>query len=191
MLTYVLIGLGVLALLIVIFLVAAAMAAGRLSHRRSTTIAALLRQFSLTSTTCTPGRPGSSFEKIDPAMKRTYEGPRAGVGASQVWSGNSQAGEGRSTITESHLTITSARARVQASDEGYEHRRFHVQTGRQPNGRDVEHVGQQWLHGQKRSAMVMNMDKMLGAKFDKGLASLKQLPRQRETRCFEIVSNGL
>src|SRR3989442_5983044 len=43
----------------------------------------------------------SPYEKLDPAMKRTYEGAPAGTGAMYTWAGNNQAGEGRSTITES------------------------------------------------------------------------------------------
>src|SRR5207247_10632717 len=39
------------------------------------------------------------WEKIDPAMKLTYEGPASGVGASYAWVGNSKAGEGRMTIS--------------------------------------------------------------------------------------------
>src|SRR5688572_18237492 len=43
----------------------------------------------------------SPWEKLDPAMKRTYEGAPAGAGASYSWSGNKQVGEGRMTITDS------------------------------------------------------------------------------------------
>ena len=43
----------------------------------------------------------SPWEKIDPAMKRTYEGPPAGVGASYAWAGKGEVGEGRMTIVES------------------------------------------------------------------------------------------
>ena len=43
----------------------------------------------------------SPYEKLDPAMKKTYEGAAAGTGAIYTWAGNSQAGEGRATITES------------------------------------------------------------------------------------------
>src|ERR1019366_681770 len=32
--------------------------------------------------------PWSPLEKPDPAMKRTYDGPPSGTGASQSWSGN-------------------------------------------------------------------------------------------------------
>src|SRR5262245_46042920 len=43
----------------------------------------------------------SPYEKLDPAMKKTFEGARTGRGAIYSWSGNNQAGVGRSTITES------------------------------------------------------------------------------------------
>ena len=42
----------------------------------------------------------SPWEGIDPNLKRTFEGPATGVGASYAWSGNNKAGEGRMTITE-------------------------------------------------------------------------------------------
>ena len=42
----------------------------------------------------------SPFEKFDPNMKKTFEGPPAGPGAIFGWSGNSKAGEGRITILE-------------------------------------------------------------------------------------------
>src|SRR2546425_2284963 len=41
------------------------------------------------------------WAKIDPAMKYTYEGAPAGVGAVYTWAGNREVGEGRMTITES------------------------------------------------------------------------------------------
>ena len=43
----------------------------------------------------------SPWQKLDPAMKVTYEGPATGVGSSLAWAGNHEAGEGRMTITES------------------------------------------------------------------------------------------
>jgi len=43
----------------------------------------------------------SPWEKMDPNMKQTYEGPQSGTGASSSWVGNNQVGEGRMTITES------------------------------------------------------------------------------------------
>src|SRR5438045_2986202 len=43
----------------------------------------------------------SPWEKLDPAMKRSFEGPAAGVGAAYAWAGNKDVGEGRMSITES------------------------------------------------------------------------------------------
>jgi hypothetical protein len=46
-------------------------------------------------------RAWSPWEKVDPALKRQYEGPKAGNGAVYAWQGNKDVGEGRMTITES------------------------------------------------------------------------------------------
>ena len=43
----------------------------------------------------------SPWEKLDPAMKRTFSGPTSGVGATYEWEGNSDVGQGRMEITES------------------------------------------------------------------------------------------
>src|ERR1051326_4707786 len=43
----------------------------------------------------------SPWEKLDPAMKRTFEGPASGVGAIYAWDGNKDVGAGRMTITDS------------------------------------------------------------------------------------------
>ena len=43
----------------------------------------------------------SPWEKLDPALKRTYAGPKEGVGASYSWIGNDKVGEGKMTIEES------------------------------------------------------------------------------------------
>jgi hypothetical protein len=43
----------------------------------------------------------SPWEKLDPAMKKTFGEKAAGEGATYGWVGNDQVGEGRMTITES------------------------------------------------------------------------------------------
>jgi len=40
----------------------------------------------------------SPWEKLDPAMKKTFEGPSAGVGASYAWTGNKDVGRGKMTL---------------------------------------------------------------------------------------------
>jgi uncharacterized protein YndB with AHSA1/START domain len=43
----------------------------------------------------------SPFEKLDPDMKRTFDGAPSGVGSVYSWAGNRQAGAGTMTIKES------------------------------------------------------------------------------------------
>jgi len=43
----------------------------------------------------------SPWEKLDPAMQRTFTGPASGAGSSYAWAGNRKAGEGRMVIRES------------------------------------------------------------------------------------------
>jgi len=43
----------------------------------------------------------STWAKLDPAMKQSYEGAPAGTGAIYSWVGNAKVGEGRMTLTES------------------------------------------------------------------------------------------
>jgi len=42
----------------------------------------------------------SPWEKLDPAMKRTFEGPASGKGAIYAWEGDSKVGAGRMEITD-------------------------------------------------------------------------------------------
>jgi uncharacterized protein YndB with AHSA1/START domain len=42
----------------------------------------------------------SPWEKLDPNMKRTFEGPVSGQGAVYAWIGNDEVGQGRMEITE-------------------------------------------------------------------------------------------
>ena len=44
----------------------------------------------------------SPWEKLDPAMVKTYDGAERGVGAKCAWKGNRKAGEGRMEIVEAH-----------------------------------------------------------------------------------------
>lgn len=43
----------------------------------------------------------SPWEKLDPAMTRTFDGPASGQGAVYAWKGNKDVGQGRMEITES------------------------------------------------------------------------------------------
>ena len=114
----------------------------------------------------------SPWESVDPDMKRTYSGAESGVGAKYAWSGNRKAGAGNMEITESRepdeirirLEFTKPFAAVNPTaftfvPEGGGTRVTWTMVG--------EHKGIG-----KVFALFMNMDKMVGGDFEKGLASL-------------------
>jgi Polyketide cyclase / dehydrase and lipid transport len=115
----------------------------------------------------------SPWEKIDPAMKRTYEGPPAGVGASYAWVGTREVGEGRMTIVESrpgdliHLKLEFVKPFAGTSVAEFSFK---------PDG---ERTLVTWsMTGDKNFIakaihLVMSMDRMIGDQFDKGLATMK------------------
>ena len=124
----------------------------------------------------------SPYVKRDPAMKKTFEGAPAGVGAIYTWSGNNEVGEGRTTIIESRpgelIRIKLEFVRPFASTSAAE---FVFK----PEG---ERTVVTWaLDGRngfpaKAMGLVMNMDRMIGDDFEKGLAQIKAIaeatPRQ-------------
>ena len=117
----------------------------------------------------------SPWEKVDPALTKTFAGPPAGVGASFHWRGNTEVGEGRVTIVESRpaqrvriaLDMIKPIAATNAVD-------FTLT----PEG---EHTRVTWsMEGRngfvsKAIGLVMNMDKMVGGQFEKGLANLRSV----------------
>ncbi len=124
----------------------------------------------------------SPWVKIDPAMKQTYEGPASGIGAISRWAGNNQVGEGSMTITESRpnellrFTLEFIKPMAGTSTAEFSFR---------PEGNQTSIT---WsMSGRnnfiaKAMCMFMNMDKMVGGQFEKGLAQLKSIteaaPRQ-------------
>ena len=113
------------------------------------------------------------WAKLDPTMKQSYGGAPAGAGAVYTWVGNSQVGEGRMTLTESRpsdlIRIKMEFLKPFASTSTAEF------TFR-PEG---DHTVVTWsMEGRnnfmaKAIHLVMNMDKMIGGQFEKGLAQMK------------------
>lgn len=115
------------------------------------------------------------WEKLDPNMKLTYDGPASGAGASYSWVGNSDVGEGRMTITDSRLN-ESVKTKLEffkpmagVSDAVFTFK---------PQGNQTvvtwAMTGKNNFIG-KAICMFMNMDKMIGGQFEKGLADLKSV----------------
>jgi hypothetical protein len=117
----------------------------------------------------------SPWAKIDPNCTMTYDGPATGTGSSMHWSGNSKVGEGKMTINESRTN---------------EYIRFALNFFRpfkanntaefsfQPQGSATRIT---WAMSGEKGFMcklfglVMNMDKMVGKDFEKGLSQLKAI----------------
>ena len=117
----------------------------------------------------------SPWLKEDPAARTAYEGPPAGPGAVFAWSGNGHVGEGRMTVTDSRpdelvrLRLDFVRPFSSTSVAEF--------TFAPDGGRTVV----TWsMSGEKNLLakaihLVMDMDKMVGGKFEEGLAQMKAL----------------
>ena len=98
MFAYILIG---LAIIVVAFVVVVLMQPGEFRIVRATTMAARMPAIFEQVNDFHNWPAWSPWEKIDPELKRAYEGPPVGIGSGYSWAGNSKVGQGRMTITES------------------------------------------------------------------------------------------
>lgn len=117
----------------------------------------------------------SPWAKMDPNMKLTYDGPRTGTGAKYAWVGNKQVGEGRMTIIESRpsdlvrLKLEFLKPFTATNEAEFTFK---------PEGNKTNVT---WsMIGKKNfvfkaMGLLMNMDKMVGNDFEKGLAGIKTI----------------
>ena len=117
----------------------------------------------------------SPWEKKDPAMKRTFGATTAGKGAVYEWSGDKNVGKGRMEITDA---AAPAKIVIRLDFlEPFEARNTAEFTFAGGSGGTTV----TWaMHGpatflSKVMDVVFNMDRMVGADFEAGLASLKAL----------------
>jgi Polyketide cyclase / dehydrase and lipid transport len=113
--------------------------------------------------------------KIDPAMKQTYEGAPAGIGAIYTWVGNKNVGEGRMTLTESRPSdLIRIKLEFFKPFAGTNIAEFTFK----PEGNQTAVT---WSMAGKNNFMAkaihlfMNMDKMIGGQFEMGLAQMKSI----------------
>ncbi|CAN5630676.1 SRPBCC family protein [soil metagenome] len=117
----------------------------------------------------------SPWAKIDPTMKAEFSGAAAGVGAVYSWAGTGDAGEGEMTIAASHpsehigidIEFLKPMAAKNTIDFMFK-----------PEG-DKTNV--MWTMAGKNNfaakafCMFVNMDKLVGGDFEKGLAQMKMV----------------
>lgn len=117
----------------------------------------------------------SPWEKVDPAVKRTYSGAASGKGAVYEWSGNKDVGQGRMEIIESSppSKITLMIDFIKPF-EAHNTVEFTLVTLA-----DSTTVTQAMFGPSPYISRLMgiffNMDKMIGEKYEEGFANLKAL----------------
>lgn len=120
----------------------------------------------------------SPWEKLDPAMKRTIDGPESGTGAKYHWTGNKEVGEGKMEITESKpAELVKIKLDFIKPMEGTSDTLFTFT----PEGSGTKVT---WTMSGKNNfvgkacSLVMNMEKMVGKDFEKGLAQMKAVSEE-------------
>ena len=116
----------------------------------------------------------SPWEKIDPAMKRTYSGAPNGKGAVYAWKGNAEVGEGSMTLTEAEPTRVAMNLDFVKPFEGHNKVVFTLA----PKGDATEvtwNMTGPSPYITKVIQVFCDMDGMIGKQFETGLANLKSV----------------
>lgn len=165
----------VLVLLIAALLIYAATKPDSFRIERSTTIKAPPEKIFALINDFHQWEAWSPWEKIDPALKRTYSGEANGVGAVYEWSGNKDIGQGRMEIVES---VPSAKVMLKLDfvTPFEAHNKVDFTLAQQG---DVTKVTQA-MYGpspyiSKLMTIFFSMEKMVGKKYEEGLANLKAI----------------
>lgn len=132
----------------------------------------------------------SPWEKRDPQMKKSFEGPPTGVGSSYSWQGNKEVGKGKMTIIHSEppqhirLRLEFMEPFAAVATSGFE---LSPQ-----GGNTVVTWGMDGTNNliSKIFSLAMDMDKMIGGDFESGLASLKGLSEAEAARRAQAESQA-
>lgn len=117
----------------------------------------------------------SPWEAADAQMKREYNAISAGKGAAYAWHGNRDAGKGRMEILESRINERVVIALHFDQPMATDNRVEYVLTAK------GEYTNVKWsMRGPmpfiaRFAALFMDMDKMVGGQFEKGLQRLKEI----------------
>lgn len=178
----ILIGLGVVVGLIVVFLIVVALQPAEFEVVRSETMAAPPEEVFAQVNDLHKWEAWSPWAKLDPNAKNSFEGPEAGEGAVFRWAGNADIGEGSMQIVESHpyqsigIRLDFIKPFEDTADVGFTF---------EPKGEKTlvtwSMAGKNNFIG-KAMCLFMDMDKMIGGDYEKGLASLKSVVESTRTQ---------
>ena len=170
-----------LAALMAVFAAVVAMQPAEFRVERATTIAAPQHSVFAHVNDFHAWQAWSPWAKLDPAAKATFAGPREGTGAIFNWSGNDVIGEGRMTLTESR---PSDLIRIKLDFLRPMDGTSEIEFAFKPQG-DATAVtwAMSGRHNfiEKAFCLFLNIDKMVGSDFEKGLANLKSVAESAQT----------
>lgn len=129
----------------------------------------------------------SPWDKLDPAMQRTFTGPAAGPGAVYEWLGNNKVGQGRMTILESKPgELLSIRLEFIKPFAATNLTTFRFTSANGGSLVSWEMAGRNGFIG-KLFCVFNDMDKMVGADFERGLAQMAALAEAEARRQAEAA----
>lgn len=124
----------------------------------------------------------SPFERQDPGIKKTFDGPAAGPGSIYAWEGNSLVGAGRTTILDSKagefVSIKLEMFRPFACVNQVRFTLVPCEGG----------VRVRWIMDGKLNfitkafSLIMTMDSMVGKEFELGLANLNKVAQEAKAK---------
>ncbi len=116
----------------------------------------------------------SPWEKMDPGMQRTVSGEPSGKGAVYAWKGNKKVGEGRMEILESTSSRIVINLDFLAPFEAHNTAEFTLTPAAGETRVNWSMQGPTPFVG-KIMHVFMNMDRMVGKDFEKGLTAMKSV----------------
>jgi hypothetical protein len=120
----------------------------------------------------------SPWEKMDPALKRSYSGAPSGPGAVYEWEGNRKVGKGRMEIVEAVPSRIAIKLDFLKPFEAHNVAEFTLM----PRGGATDVIwamqGPNLFIG-KVMSLFFDMDRMVGKDFETGLANLKTLAERQ------------
>ena len=116
----------------------------------------------------------SPYEGLDAALVRTYSGAASGKGAVYEWSGNAKAGAGRMEILAAAPTRVTIALEFSRPFKAKNTAEFVLERQGEVTQVTWSTSGPSPLSS-KVMQVVIDMDKLVGKDFEKGLASMKQL----------------
>lgn len=132
----------------------------------------------------------SPWEKLDVNQKKTYEGAASGVGAITTWKGNDDVGEGRMTITaaQPNASVAIKLEFIEPMPSTNDTTFTFAPAG---EGTTVTWAAefQNGFMG-KAFGVFMDMDKMIGGDFEKGLATMKSVAEAEAKKRAEAAAKA-